>query len=249
MSYPYYPPPQYGYQPYDVYKEEEKSNPILTLLIFGALCYIGYVIYKNQTEKKDDIKKDEGNTLKFKLNSAKSTALNDIGSNENYYLDRHDITCGTKSGINKFQYILGDQTKDNTKNQFQYQYTCTNGGDLDDTLRPPITTTTNDAGTGNYYFLDRHAVACGSDEILNQFVLKRPDGGKINYSYNCIKSKKPLTCRKVSTKKVKTIEADNTKNLKNHNVSCADDEVLQSFLLKPGDPYTEIGYDYTCCKY
>jgi hypothetical protein len=194
--------------------------------------------------------KDWYNKPKFYLTSfdSKSTEFTPLGVGENYYLDRHNLTCKTKSGINKFQYILGDQTKDDTKNTFQYKYTCTNGGELEDTLITK-TTTANDDGGGNYYHLDRHDVACGSDEILNQFVLKRPETGKINYSYNCIKSKKPLTCRKVETTKVNNVDGDNTKNLKNHNISCADDEVLQSFLLTRGTPNTLVGYDYTCCKY
>jgi hypothetical protein len=242
-------PPQYVAPPlYDVRPKESSSNPLLILLIIAALFYIASIIYNYYIKKNDESNKNEENKPKFKLNDSKSTAFNALGDSENYYLDRHNLTCETKSGINKFQYILGDQTKDDTKNTFQYKYTCTNGGELEDTLITK-TTTANDDGGGNYYHLDRHDVACGSDEILNQFVLKRPETGKINYSYNCIKSKKPLTCRKVETTKVNNVDGDNTKNLKNHNISCADDEVLQSFLLTRGTPNTLVGYDYTCCKY
>jgi len=244
MSYPYYPPIQYGYPQYEVYQEEDRpTNPLITLLMLAALGYIASVIYNIY------INKDEESKPKFTLGESKSTELNDIGSKEHYFLDRHNVTCGNKSGINRFQYTLGDQTNNDTKDKFQYKYTCTNGGDLED-IDASKTTATNDGGNGNVYFLDRQEIICPSDEILNKFKLERPgEPNKIYYSYNCIKSKKPLTCRTAHTEKVNIVNDDNTKNLKNYNVSCAKDEVLQRFLLKRGTPDSLVGYDYTCCKY
>jgi hypothetical protein len=43
----------------------------------------------------------------------------------------------------------------------------------------------NDEGRGNAVFLDRHAVGCNSNELINRFHLVRNGRGKYRYNYTC----------------------------------------------------------------
>lgn len=239
--------PMYPYSPYYGMPEieQEKPNYIGGFLVFCVLCWIGYQAYLSYISPKPDSKT---NAITFNLGESKETTLNEIGDSQSQFLDRHKIECPKKTSINKFKYELGDQTKNETKDKFQYKYTCTKDGDLEDTLIPK-TTPENDRGGGDFVYLDRHNIECGKDEVLNSFKYERQGADKIYYSYNCIKSKKPLTCRQVKTDLSISVDADNTKNLKNLNPSCLNNEALQSFKFIRGENNTKIGYDYKCCKY
>lgn len=247
---PYMPmyPPYYGMPE----MEQEKPNYLVGFLVFCLLCYFGYLVYINVTTNvTTKATTNATNVTTFNLGDSKETALNDANAGNGFpseFLDRHKIECPKQTSINRFKYELGDQTNNNTKDKFQYKYTCTKGGELEDTLISK-TTPVNDRANGDFIFLDRHNIECGTDEVLNSFEYKRDGSDKIYYSYNCIKSKKPLTCRQVKTDLSLVVNDDNTKNLKNLNPLCSNNEALQSFKLIRGDNNTKIGYDYKCCKY
>lgn len=232
--YPEYPPT------YEAPEQSNLSQKLFALAMFGFLCYIAYITYQN---------KNTTNEVKFKLGNVKSTNWNDTSdNNDNIFLDRHNIICDKKSGINKFKYVLGDPNNNDQKNKLKYVYTCSQGEELEDSLIAKSTESTLDDNQ-NFKIFDKHDVKCSTDEILNQFKVNRPSNTTINYSYNCIKSKKPLKCRNLKTSLVTKNDADNTRNLKNLEPICAEDEVLQRFQLFQNDNKTSIGYDYTCCKY
>lgn len=257
MSYQYYPQPIQDmpmsmpiYSPYiDIRKEEsEKPNYVLGFVIFLMLCFFANKVYENL--KTNSATNAATNSATFTLGDSKETGLNDVGGNgfPSEFLDRHKIECPKQTSINRFKYELGDQTNNNTKDKFQYKYTCTKGGELEDAIISK-TTPENERGNGDFVYLDRHNIECGTNEVLNSFEYKRQGADKIYYSYNCIKSKKPLSCRQVKTDLSLVVNDDNTKNLKNLNPLCSDNEALQAFKLVRGDNNTKIGYDYKCCKY
>ena len=206
------------------------DNIISFAICILFLFYIFYRIYLSYNSK-------------FELGENLATKINDIDNSKSViYLDRHNIECPIKSGINKFKFI------NNSNNKINYDYTCSKGGNLEDNII--VKETPKNEGLTAMVNLDRHDVKCDSNQILNQFRLIRPDSKSINYKYSCISSKKPLQCRQLNTPLYNRIQIDNTNNLANLEPSCEKNEVIQSFKLirNMENGKDQIGYQYTCCQ-
>ncbi len=166
---------------------------------------------------------------------------NNNGYGKNYLttnLYKLKVNCNNKP-INKF-------TLNNYAGNFKYDYKCSNGGDLNTQNIVSKSTPPNDSGDGVYTYLDKHDVDCGEKGIISQFQLvDDKTNKKQNYNYKCITSNKPLECRTVTN--TPTQKKDNNASvLKNQNIDCNEDEVLNQFKLNTNTD--DIYYSYKCCK-
>lgn len=136
-------------------------------------------------------------------------------------------------------------------NSINYEYKCCNGGNYDQDFIHNETVV-DTYGDGSIDYLNRHEVKCPSDSVISEFKLMNPTYNTINYSYECIKSKKPLTCRDVTTDLIdKYTNAEgvgNIINLEKFNIECNPDEAINSFKLITANNGNKVGYTYKCCK-
>jgi hypothetical protein len=176
---------------------------------------------------------------KFIKGLDKDTGYNDEGGGNAVYLDRHNVNCDS-DGVKRFHLARDGQGK------YKIEYTCSSGGELGS---PPVDKDTgyNDEGGGNVIYLDRHNVDCGADNILSQFQLGRSGQNQYRYNYKCTPSKKPITCREVTTP-ANEDGGGNAVYLDRHDLSCEADEVMNRFqLTRPSE--NTIQYKFNCCKY
>ena len=170
--------------------------------------------------------------------SAKDTPDNDWGGGNSIYLDRHRLNCG-RGGIQRFQLKRPSTTK------LDYKYTCVTG--VNASQSGYKYTGSNDWGSGNMIYLDRHKVDCGNKPI-SDFKLQRPAGNKIQYKYRCSNRNAAGDCRNTAT--AWNTPSNSTIYLDRHDVKCKANEALTKFKLvhngKPGGA-KKIRYDYTCC--
>ena len=170
--------------------------------------------------------------------SAKDTPDNDWGGGNSIYLDRHRLNCG-RGGIQRFQ------LKRPSGSKIDYKYTCVDG--VNASQSGYKYTGSNDWGSGNMIYLDRHKVDCGKKPI-SDFQLKRPAGNKIQYKYRCSNRNAAGDCRNTAT--AWNTPSNSTIYLDRHDVKCKANEALTKFKLvhngKPGGA-KKIRYDYTCC--
>ena len=174
----------------------------------------------------------------FKKTSAKNTPDNDWGGGNSIYLDRHTLDCG-RDGIQQFQ------LKRPSTSKLDYKYTCVDG--VNASQSGYKYTKSNDWGSGNMIYLDRHKVDCGKKPI-SRFRLTRPAGDKLRYQYRCSNRNAMGDCRNTATGW--NTPSSSTIYLDRHNVKCKASEVLTKFKLvhngKSGGA-KKIRYDYTCC--
>jgi hypothetical protein len=128
-----------------------------------------------------------------------------------------------------------------------FKYKCAIGGQYYN--EESKTTGNQDGGGGDVIFLDRHDINCGDNSLLTYFnpvvsVISSANN-TLRYDYSCHKSKEPLTCTTYSTPWV--AKPSDVKNLP--AVACSDKgAALNRFKLKNNSDYTQVAYDYTCCK-
>ena len=200
-------------------------------------------------EKKDEKKEKESTsgtsgtsgTSVFKVIGSSDTAFDDEGGGRSDFLTRQDINC-KDNAIKRFHLSRGDGS-----GKIKYVVSCSSG-DLGSSTKK--NTELNDWGGGNTQYLAKHNIDCGSDSVLTQYRLIKPENtDKIRYDYTCKKSNKPLTCRDVETPPDE-VGGGSTSFFDRHNVECKDDEVLSQFRLNipTGNP-NQIQYKYKCCKY
>ena len=174
----------------------------------------------------------------YKKVYGKDTPDNDWGGGNSIYLDRHTLDCGN-DGIQQFQ-LKRPSTK-----KLDYKYTCVDG--VNASQSGYKYTGSNDWGSGNMIYLDRHQVDCGKKPI-SRFRLTRPAGNKLRYQFRCSNRNAKGDCRKTATGW--NTPSNSTIYLDRHNVKCKPNEALTSFRLvhngKSGGA-KKIRYDYTCC--
>ena len=176
-----------------------------------------------------------------------NTQFNDEGGGNTIFLDRHNIDCGDNA-VKSFQLTRkGD-------GNYRYDYSCSapfvDGNNISSNEikgQTSKSTGLNDIGGGNSIYLDRHQLDCGEDGAIAQFQLADNDSSKFQYNYKCIKIGEPMTSRMVTTP-ANDYGGGSALFLDRHNVSCADDEVMNYFTLyRPSD--TQIAYRYRCSKF
>jgi len=105
----------------------------------------------------------------------KYTNGNDDGGGNVIFLDRHTVNCEDKA----LQYIHLQRP---TSNTIQYHYQCS---DKPLSNVKDYFTASNEDGSGNAVYLDRHDVACPSNEVLSYLRLERPTSNTMRYHYKC----------------------------------------------------------------
>jgi hypothetical protein len=165
-----------------------------------------------------------------------TTPLNNTGQWESKYLDRHNIKCSTGNALSQFR------LKTDGKSKMQYIYKCVSGGDFE----TPVMKNSEYNKDYNAKYLDRLNVDCGTNSVLSQASLSRKKGNLWRYNYTCNNSKKPLTCRNLSTK-INSNGGGRVNYLDKHDVKCGPDEALSQFKLVGVDS-GNYKYDYTCCS-
>ena len=195
----------------------------------------------------------------FKLGINKNTRTPDLdgqlsGSGSTIYLDRHFLNC-ENNAINRLRLLNIGQTNFVQTDKNMYDYTCTSEGSLD-TTKVYKATTPDTNGNGQIRFLDRHNIICDNNSVLSDLKLVN-NGGNLQYQYNCLKSTKPLSCRKLFTE-FSTAGTDKYKQttylFDRHLIKCNDNEAISQINLvnKPGlDGNTDndqFRFEYTCCS-
>ena len=162
------------------------------------------------------------------------------GGGKVYYLDRHNIECGSDA-LNGFGLIRQPGGKT------QYNYLCLKPGHL----------TKHDKKTNSQYkgsksgkrssalYLDRHTVDCNNKPIT-QFRLHRDGSRRIYYKYKCGNvSTQNNACRETSTPWNQ--ESSSVHYLDRHYAKCNPDEYMTKFKLnRRGNG--QFRYDFRCCK-
>ena len=172
----------------------------------------------------------------FSSPTAKSTALNDNGGGNLFWIDRHSIECN--DGINQLQL-------NNNGGKMKYDYKCVSASAPDRGAVSEVKGNWANMENGNAVTLDRITVGCGVDSVLNKVKFVNIDGVNGRYDYNCLKMNKALTCREASTAN-SDVGGGNAIYLDRQNITCNSDEALSSMkLVFSGDKYN---YKYTCCK-
>lgn len=162
------------------------------------------------------------------------------GGGKVYYLDRHNIDCGSDA-LNQFGLIRQSGGKT------QYNFSCLK----------PLNLQTKGAYTSSQYkggrsgrrssalYLDRHDLNC-HDKPITQFALKRSGTRRIKYEYKCGNvASSDVTCRNTSTPWNQ--ESSSVHYLDRHNVKCNSDEYISKFKLNR-DGKGKWRYDFKCCK-
>ena len=203
---------------------------------------------------------DEGNTIKcnrggiggwerFKIGKYNKPSLSLRAGNSGaqidgggkvYYLDRHNIECGSDA-LNGFGLIRqpGGRT--------QYNYLCLKPGHL--TKHDKRTNSKYKGGDwgkkSNTLYLDRHIVDCNNKPIT-QFRLHRDGSRKIYYKYKCGNvSTQNNACRETSTPWNQ--ESSSVHYLDRHYAKCNPDEYITKFgLVRNGKG--KFRYNFRCCK-
>jgi hypothetical protein len=168
--------------------------------------------------------------------TANATPWNDEGYGNSAYLDRHDINCNGKA-LNGLHLVRkGD-------GNFHYEYTCEANGDLNPSVDRE--TPWNDYGGGNTIYMDRHALDCGTGNVLTQLRLGAANN-QIQYKYKCAPAKKTLTCRDLSTP-LNDDGGGNTIYMDRHVPACGPNEAMSKLRYARGPDGRTGQYQYTCC--
>jgi TonB family protein len=170
----------------------------------------------------------------------RDTGWNNDGGGNAVYLDRHDVRCGPGETLTRFRL-----RRNPSQTHYRYEYSCS---DAAPSVCQDRSTAWNDDGRGNAVYLDRHEVACGTDEALSSFRLRR-DGGNTQYRYEYMCCSAPLArCRELDTGWNDDGRGDAV-FLDRHDVACGADEALSRFRLRRNpEDQTRYRYEYTCCE-
>lgn len=111
-----------------------------------------------------------------------------------------------------------------------------------------------DIGDGSIFYLDRHAVECKKNEVLQGFLFRSPKRGKWSYRFKCLEI--PNMSEKYYRHSTNQFTAgDDPKKSANyldrHNVHCYEGHALQYFQLKRGNRRGidhKINIRYKCVK-
>jgi len=197
--------------------------------------------------KLDQVWKMEGNSRKLaigkyserslSLRAGNSGAQAD-GGGQVYYLDRHNIECGT-DGLNGFGLIRQPGGKT------QYNFLCLKPMDMGTHVKRTNSQYkgSKSGKSSSALYLDRHEPNCG-DKPITQFRLHRDGSRRIYYKYKCgdVPAK---SCRNTSTPWNQ--ESSNVHYLDRHYAKCNPDEYITKFKLnRRGNG--QFRYDFRCCK-
>jgi len=133
----------------------------------GNTVYYDYQCLMNTDNNYPDVKK-------------LSTQSNANGSGNTIFLDRHDVRCDPGYMLNGFG------LKQNDNKDINYNYGCVKMN-TNSSVCVNKETKSNDDGSGNVIYLDRHQIACDKDEVLSNFHLIRDGSDKYKYQYQCCK--------------------------------------------------------------
>ena len=242
------------------------SNNLLTifLLLVGFTIIVFFVynpsILTRQPSSSSSPSPSSTTSQPFKLGINKNTRTSNLdgqlsGSGSTIYLDRHFLNCDNNA-INKLQLLNIGPINFVQTDKNMYDYTCTSEGTLD-TTKVYKATTPDTNGNGQIRFLDRHNINCDNNSVLSDLKLVNNADGNLQYQYNCLKSTKPLSCRKLATEftTAGTFEyKQKTYLFDRHVIKCNDNEAISQIKLvnKPGlDGNTDndqFRFEYTCCS-
>ena len=203
---------------------------------------------------------DEGNTIKcnrggiggwekFKIGKynkpslslrAGNSGAHDDGGGKVYFMDRHNIGCGSDA-LNGFGLIRQPDGRT------QYNYLCLKPGHLRTHEKKTGSNWQghNNGKVNSALYLDRHTVDC-SDKPITQFRLHRDGDFKVYYKYKCGNvSTQNNMCRNTSTPWNE--ESDNVHYLDRHYAKCNPDEYMTKFRLVR-DGKGNFRYNFRCCK-
>ena len=170
-----------------------------------------------------------------------STPANDFAGGSMIHLDRHTVDCGD-DGLTGFSLDMEGTDK------MLYNYKCRDG--IDGTLEAEKDTGSNDWGSNNVIYLDRHTLDCGKKPIA-KFKLERPASNKIMYKYTCNATEATGACEEREVVSTVTGTQDKTATLMEADPQCESDEVLTKFKHYRANPDTSnevAAYSYKCCK-
>jgi len=169
----------------------------------------------------------------------RTTPMNDDGSGNIIYLDRHTITCnGGNQAVNEFKLV-----RSSSGTQLQYDYHCIIHDRITNTCSN-FTTNWSDGGPNgsSINFLDRHLVLCGDTSVLKTFKLAT-QGSLIRYEYTCCN----ITTGANSPVFTSTTHTDqgsrSTIYLDRQNVDAGAGFALQGFQAQTGGSITSIWYN------
>ena len=125
-------------------------------------------------------------------------------------------------------------------------------------ITPRLTTSRQDWGGGNIYYLDRQNVSCPERTALDAFQLYRPSGNTLAYKYNCRLNCSGMKGGKFGSGPGKTYQGKTKPNATNgnkkrsanyldrHHVYCRNGYALKQFKL--GRAGSNIYYEFTCTE-
>lgn len=103
----------------------------------------------------------------------------------------------------------------------------------------------NDAGNGNFVFLDRHNVDCSDKAINNLHLVSKDENKSYHYEFKCSSGgslSKPID----KSTEFNEDGGGNTMYLDRHNIDCGKNKVLTRLQLISGN--NKIKYDYKCAS-
>jgi hypothetical protein len=194
---------------------------VLSFVMLSSSAAAGYAFYviKNQA------------TFVFD-NSIKVTKPNENGTA--VFLDKHNVDCGLNA-VNQFKL-------ERHNDSIFYNYKCSKSDKLES---PQQVNNPKTELNASIIYLDRQNIKCGQDEVINNFKLNNALHNEWYYTYNCSKSKVPLTCRSVESES--TPQGSNASAVSPLHVQCEPNEVLSQFNLHNAGN-NQMTYKYTCCK-
>lgn len=200
-----------------------------------SLFTITLIVLNLFSIKTTNLKKDERAIFNKRTND------NDWGSNNIYYLDRHDVKCNPNEALQGFRLYRP------ASNKLSYKYVCKQSTEFvkeksfyeDKTKANSVA---NDKHKSANY-LDRHDIQCKKGYALQRFKLDR-EGNNIFYSYRCVQ----VSCGK--SESFTTNETNDggfqTVYLDRQDTRVKNDEVITGFRLISKN--SQFSYKVNFCK-
>jgi len=172
------------------------------------------------------------------------TPLNESGNGSIFYLDRHTLSCPSRSALLGFGLLRASD-------KIQYGYSCKSSLAISKSQFVSKTTPWNDIDNNeenSANFLDRHTVMCDASMAISKVQLIR-NSNKIAYKYDCVKIK-ALNCLDEKTPESYGGEKHESYYLDRQKIMLPQDRVLTRFTLSTRYDGKAVyyRYAYTSCQ-
>eukprot|EP00927_Polykrikos_kofoidii_P028600 TRINITY_DN24939_c0_g4_i1.p1 TRINITY_DN24939_c0_g4~~TRINITY_DN24939_c0_g4_i1.p1 ORF type:complete len:2093 (-),score=241.50 TRINITY_DN24939_c0_g4_i1:36-6314(-) len=145
----------------------------------------------------------------------------------------HYLSCGDGEAMTRWRYI---RTKSNTSFSSHFEYTCCKVGSGLGKCHRRVTDERDDAG-GTLDAWGGHGMECHDDQLLTQWVLRRPSEGLMKFSFTC--------CDQRPNKIADVVKATHARSPVKNPLKCGPNKALRQWRILRNSTGA-IRFQYTC---